>query len=69
MFTNVQDSILVKEVMQTEVLTTSPQTALEQAARLMVDRKIGCLPVLENGELVGILTESDFTRLAADSGL
>ena len=55
----------VKEVMTTEVVTTRPDTALVDAARLMLERKIGCLPVMEGGRLVGILTESDFVALVA----
>jgi CBS domain-containing membrane protein len=37
------------------------------AARLMIERRIGCLPVLEGDRLVGILTESDFARIVAGS--
>jgi CBS domain-containing membrane protein len=59
------DSILVKEVMTTEVATTSPETALVEAARILTERKIGCLPVVEQGRLVGILTESDFVAMIA----
>ena len=55
----------VKEVMTTEVVTTRPDTALVDAARTMMERKIGCLPVMEGGRLVGILTESDFVALVA----
>lgn len=55
----------MKEVMTTEVVTTRPDTALVDAARTMLERKIGCLPVMEGGRLVGILTESDFVALVA----
>ena len=56
----------VKEVMTTEVITIPPDAALAEAARTMLERKIGCLPVLDGGRrLVGILTESDFVALAA----
>lgn len=58
-------TIPVKEVMSTEPVTTLPQTPLRDAARVMLERKIGCLPVLVDGKLVGILTESDFVALAA----
>ncbi len=60
----VMNTILVKEVMTTDVVTTSSDTPLAEAARQMVERKIGCFPVMDNGELVGILTESDFVELA-----
>lgn len=59
------DMLFVKEVMTTELVTTTPDTPLVEAARLMANRKLGCLPVLENGRLVGILTEGDFVILAA----
>jgi CBS domain-containing protein len=58
-------SLLVKEVMTNDPITIGPDASAAEAARLMLTRKIGCLPVLEDGELVGILTESDFLRLAA----
>jgi len=57
------DTLLVKEVMTTNVVTTRPDTPLSQAAALMVTQKIGCLPVVEGAKLVGILTESDFVKL------
>lgn len=60
----VMGMLLVKEVMTPDPLTVEPDTELADAARIMLDRKIGCLPVVEQGRLVGILTESDFVRLA-----
>jgi CBS domain-containing protein len=62
------DTLVVKEVMTTEVVTVAPDTALDAAASLMMTRKIGCLPVVEDGRLIGILTEGDFVRLAAAGG-
>jgi len=59
------DTLSVKEVMTGDVVTTSPDTSLVEAARLLTERKIGCLPVVENGCLVGILTEGDFVALVA----
>lgn len=59
------DSLRVKDAMRTEPITTSPDATLESAARLMAEGKIGCLPVLEAGRIVGILTEGDFVLLAA----
>jgi CBS domain-containing protein len=44
------------------VLTCSPDDNARDAGRQMLERKIGCLPVVENGKLTGILTESDFVR-------
>ena len=53
-------SLLVKEVMHDSPITVSPETSIVEAARLMSTQKIGCLLVVENGLLVGILTEGDF---------
>ena len=52
----------VRTVMTADVLTIGPNDPLEQAARLMLENKIGCLPVVEDGALVGVITESDIFR-------
>jgi acetoin utilization protein AcuB len=51
----------VKDVMikAKDVVTTEQQATIEDAARLMIAKKIGCLPVLEDGIVVGIITETD----------
>ncbi len=49
----------VEEVMTTPVLTADPMDPVEEAARVMRDRKIGSLPVLDGRELVGIITGID----------
>lgn len=57
----------VSEVMTREPTSVRPATGLAHAARLMLERKYGCLPVCEDdGTLVGIVTEADFVRFAAD---
>jgi acetoin utilization protein AcuB len=53
----------MREIMTTEVITTGPTMPVEEAARLMVERKIGALPVTEGGRVVGIVTESDVLAL------
>jgi len=51
----------VKNIMTENAITTTVDSNLEEAAKLMLDNNIGCLPVVDDkGELVGILTESDF---------
>jgi CBS domain-containing protein len=56
---------LVRDVMATDVLTTKPTTSAAEAGKTMLDKRIGCLPVVdEHNVLVGILTSSDFTALA-----
>jgi acetoin utilization protein AcuB len=52
-------ALRVREVMTWSVLTTNPDVPLTQAAATMFQRRIGSLPVVENGRLVGILTETD----------
>ena len=59
-------TILVKEVMNADVITTTPDARLTEAARVMADEKIGCLPVVDGATLVGILTEGDLVALVAD---
>lgn len=49
----------VKEVMAARPISCAPNTPLEEAGRLMRDHKVGALPVMQLGELVGIITESD----------
>lgn len=53
----------VEEVMTREVITVSEDTPLEEAARIMVDYKIGGLPVLHGDDLVGIITETDLFKI------
>jgi len=52
----------VGEIMVTEPDTIEPETPLREAAEIMLENKIGCLPVTEGTHLVGILTEADFVR-------
>lgn len=56
----------VKEVMKTEVITTSPDTPVEEAAMIMHDRNIGCLPVMEDKRLAGIISDRDIFRVLID---
>ena len=55
--------ITVDEVMTKDVITVSEYTPLEEAARIMADNKIGGLPVVSNGKLVGIITETDLFKI------
>ncbi len=59
-------AIRVREVMSAPVITVSPDTGVKEAARIMVEKKIGCLPVMENESLVGLVTESDILRYVAN---
>jgi acetoin utilization protein AcuB len=57
------DKITVENVMVQEVITATEDTPVEEAARIMVDNKISCLPVVRGEEVVGIITETDLFRL------
>ena len=55
--------ITVQDVMTKEVISIEEDTPLEEAARIMVDNKIGGLPVVRNDTLVGIITETDLFKI------
>jgi len=55
--------LVLKEAMKDEVITVSPDAPLGEAAKIMLERKLGCLVVVEGRKIVGILTESDFVKL------
>jgi acetoin utilization protein AcuB len=55
----------VKELMTKNPVTVSPDTPFEEALRLGQEKKIGSFPVMDNGKLVGITTESDIVRVLA----
>jgi len=55
--------ITVQDVMTKEVISIEENTPLEEAARIMVDNKIGGLPVVRNGTVVGIITETDLFKI------
>lgn len=63
---NLLSKLKVSKVMTREVLTTGPSDLIEDAARVMTDHDIGGLPVVDNGTLVGIVSESDIFRLMID---
>jgi CBS domain-containing protein len=54
--------IPVREVMTHPVITVEPRASIRSAVRLMLDERVGCLPVLEDGKLVGLLSETDCLR-------
>ncbi len=57
--------ISIKDVMRTQIATTTERTSLIEAITLMMKNKFGCLPVVDKeNHLVGIITEEDISRLA-----
>jgi CBS domain-containing protein len=57
-----QSRVEIGDVMTRNVVTVGPDTDLNEVARMMLERKIGGLPVVEHGRLVGIITESDIFK-------
>ncbi len=55
--------VTVDDVMTKEVITVKEDTPIQEAARIMADSKIGGLPVLRNGDVVGIVTETDLFKI------
>jgi acetoin utilization protein AcuB len=55
--------IKVRDVMTKEVRTVQEDTAIEEAARIMADNKIGGLPVMRDGKVVGLITETDLFKI------
>lgn len=59
-----ENAIAVRDVMHTSVITVSPETPTLEALNLMRDREIGCLPVVKNERLVGLITAHDFLTVS-----
>lgn len=59
-------TVLVKEIMTENVVTIAPTADVQAAAKLMLTKKIGCLPVVDSGKLVGLVSESDIIRIVAE---
>ncbi len=53
----------VGQIIQGSVISVGPDWPIEEAARVMVDRRIGCLPVVEDDKLVGIISDTDIFRV------
>jgi acetoin utilization protein AcuB len=59
------ENLRVRHVMTWDAVTLSPDAPVAQAAALMLEGRFGCLPVIEQGRLVGIVTELDVLRALA----
>lgn len=55
--------LTVKKIMSKNPVTISKDTPVEEAARLMVDQDLSCLPVVEDGKLIGIVSKSDMFKI------
>ena len=56
----------MEQVMHSPVITVGPNFPIEEAARIMVDRRIGCLPVVEGTKLIGIISDTDIFRVLVE---
>ena len=59
-----ETSVPINQLMQTELVTVHERMGLREAALRMQQQKYGCLPVVSNGQLKGIITDSDFVAVA-----
>lgn len=55
--------VMARQIMRSDVRTVDSETSVLEAARVMKEFKYGCLPVVDDGTLVGIITEADFLDL------
>ena len=62
--TEINQAILVKDIMQTDIVCAAPDLSIAEAGKLLLKLKYGCLPVVVGDSLVGILTEADFIKIA-----
>ncbi|HND74510.1 MAG TPA: CBS domain-containing protein [Saprospiraceae bacterium] len=58
-----KDVIIVNDIMIKDPITISPDATVLDALEVMRNKQIGCLPVVDKNELVGIITETDFLRI------
>ena len=55
----------VKDIMIEKPITIAPEASIMEALKVMREKRIGCLPVVKNKELIGIITEMDFLRITS----
>lgn len=60
------EQLTVRDVMTTNLITITPDAEIVEAVDLLASGRLGCLPVVENSRLVGILTETDCLRYLSD---
>ncbi len=55
----VMKTLRIKDIMVQQIITVTPDTELRVAVAIMAERKIGCLPVVQDNKLMGLITETD----------
>jgi|YNPBryantNP2012_1023418.scaffolds.fasta_scaffold43363_2 CBS domain-containing protein len=66
---NYMKTVVIKEVMKTDLITVHPDASIKEAGELMLRHKIGCLPVVEGDKMVGLVTETDVLRYYVERDL
>jgi len=59
-----ESALKIRDVMTRKVSTATRQVSLREAATFLQNKKVGCLPIVEDGEILGIITDSDFIAVA-----
>lgn len=59
----INQDVSIKEIMSTDIKTAPPSMTIEEAKHLMISNHINCLPIIDHGELVGLVTKTDLERL------
>lgn len=62
------DNLSLSGIVHEPAVTVHRDASIQEAARLMVDKKIGCLPVVDGESLAGLVSETDILRFVADGG-
>lgn len=60
--------MMLRDIMKRELVTISPEMSVREAAGKMRDKNVGCVLVIENGRLTGILTDRDITCIVVAEG-
>ncbi len=60
---DVMKAIRIQDIMIKNLITITPEADIKEVVQLMLKHKIGCVPVVEGGELTGLVTETDILRL------
>lgn len=59
-----REGMIVRDIMVTDIITVSPETTTGEAIALLSQRNVGCLPVVSEGRLLGMITERDIVKIA-----
>lgn len=60
---DVMKAVKIKDIMIQKLVTIGPEADIKEAVQLMLHHKIGCVPVVRGGELLGLITETDVLML------